>query len=142
MPSARFPCFSKALVKRVSNIGLSVLSGWMAVGAFTWVVTRNLGVLGSHIGCAVAIGAGIGAVQGWMAGGAVSIGAAMSDWEGMVEIDRGPAAGVVALRALAGEVIGRALAGVAGLAIRGADRSMIKGCARPGGGGVALRALA
>src|SRR5512140_3630432 len=106
----------------------------MTVGAFGRVVIRDLGVMGGHFCRAVALGAGVGAVQGWMAGGAVTIGAAMSDREGVAKGNRGPARGVMALRALAREVIGRALAGMAGLAIRGANRSMVEGRTRPGGG--------
>ncbi len=58
----------------------------MAVGTFSWIVTCDLGVLGSHIGCAVALGAGIGAVEGWVAGGAAA-GAAVIGREGVAEAD-------------------------------------------------------
>ena len=59
----------------------------------------------------------------------------------MVEGGLVPGSGVVALRALTGEVIGRFVAGVAGLAVGGAQRGMVEGGLIPGGGVVAQRAL-
>ncbi len=116
---------------------LTSATTWMAVGALGRVVIGDLGVLGSHIRSAVALGAGIGAVEGRVAGGTAA-GAAVIRREGMAEADRGPVIGVVALRALPGEMSRWSLAGMAGGAVGGVLGGVVEGCAGPGAGGMAL----
>ena len=71
--------------------------------------------------------------------GTITIGVFVIDWETVVEIGRTPATGIVALRALTGEVVTRA--GVAGLAIGCSGSLMVEAGRAPATGIVTLRAL-
>ena len=82
-------------------------------------------------GLVMAIEAGKAARAGWMAGGAHAIRTLVINREGVIEVGWQPAAGTVAIGALAAEVVRGPVTRVATLAIGGTGRLVIKGRPRP-----------
>lgn len=111
-----------------SSVGMAIHAAGCKIGNAFFVV-----LLG-QLALVVAAKAGELTAAGRMAGGALAIGAAMVEREGMVEVSGQPTTGIVAGGALLIKMIGRAVACVAAGAVGGADCAVVETGRLPGAG--------